>query len=239
MSMIFKQAVRVTMPPLGGMLVAVSLFLIMQYLIAVSDQEKEREAPRYNVDMVKVEDEPPPPEELEEKPPEVEEMIQEAKNVPNPVPNMSTPAPTAAPVAVGELSVNDIDVGFEFDSGLGGGLVGVAGVAGSGDGGAGNRQFTGKRLTPVSTGRPQCPTYAVENQIEGYVELLFIVDKNGQVKNPRVLNASPKGIFEAAAAEAVSMWQYSRTDMAGNAREVKQRVEFKLAECAMDWRTRR
>lgn len=239
MAMIFRQAVRVTMPPVGGLLVAVSLFLIMQYLIAVKDQEKEDEATRYNVDMIKIEDEPPPPEELEEQLPEVEEMIEEAKNVPNPVPNMSTPAPTGAPVGVGNLALNDVDIGFEFDSGLGGGLVGIAGVGGDGDGGLGKRKFTGKPLTPVSTGRPQCPAYAVDNKIEGYVDLLFIVDKNGQVRNPRVFNASPKGIFEAAAVEAVNTWQYSRSDMAGTAREVKQRFEFKLKDCAMDWRSRR
>lgn len=239
MAMILRQAVRLTMPPVGGVIVAVSLFLIMQYLIAVTDQEKEDEAPRYNVDMVKVEDEPPPPEDIQEKPPEVEEMIQEAKNVPNPVPNMSTPAPTGAPVGVGDLAVNDVDIGFEFDAGLGGGLVGIAGVGGSGDGELGSRKFKGKPLTPVSTGRPQCPAYAIDNKIEGYVDLLFIVDKNGQVRNPRIFNASPKGIFEAAAVEAVNTWQYSRADMAGNAREVKQRFEFKLKDCAMDWRTRR
>jgi protein TonB len=122
---------------------------------------------------------------------------------------------------------------------LGGGLVGIAGVGGSGEDGLGKRQFKGKPLTPVSTGRPQCPEYAVDNKIEGYVDLLFIVDQTGQVRNPRVFNASPKGIFEAAAVEAVNTWQYSRADMAGNAREVKQRFEFKLKDCAMDWRSRR
>lgn len=238
MAMILRQAIRIVIAPVSGAIVAVSLFLIMQYLIAVTDQEKEDESPRYNVEMVKVEDQPPPLEEFQEQLLEVEEMIQEAKNVPNPVPNMSTPAPTGAPVGVSDLSVNDVDIGFEFDAGLGGGLVGISGVGGSGDG-DGTRKFIGKALTPVSTGRPQCPAYAVDNKIEGYVELLFIVDKDGQVRNPRVFNASPKGIFEAAAVEAVSAWQYSRSDMAGSAREVKQRLDFRLKDCAMDWRTRR
>ncbi|MFT7127774.1 MAG: protein TonB [Pseudoalteromonas tetraodonis] len=237
MAMILRQAARITIAPVSGAVVAVSLFLIMQYLIAVTDQEKKDESPRYNVEMVKVEDEPPPLDDIQEQLPEVEEMIQEAKNVPNPAPNMSTPGPTGAPVGIGDLSVNDVDIGFEFDAGLGGGLVGISGL-GSGDG-DGTRKFTGKALTPVSTGRPQCPAYAVDNKIEGYVDLLFIVDKDGQVRNPRIFNASPKGIFEAAAVEAVSAWQYSRSDMAGGAREVKQRFEFKLKDCAMDWRTRR
>jgi len=54
----------------------------------------------------------------------------------------------------------------------------------------------------------QYPRTALQRGIEGYVDLRFDVNEQGQTKNISVLAAEPEGIFERAAVKAVSKWRY-------------------------------
>lgn len=116
-----------------------------------------------------------------------------------------------------------------------GSFLGFAGGAGNGQVGTGKGFSGGRRIIPVSTARPQIPEYAYRRGIEGWVEVVFVVDKNGQVNNVRIVDAQPKGIFEHAAVTSIKKWQYDSQDMRGRSMEMMQRVEFKLSDFQLNW----
>jgi len=107
-----------------------------------------------------------------------------------------------------------------------------AGAAGGG-GGGGGQGFVGKELIPLSTARPQIPEWAYKRGIEGWVECIFTVMPNGHVTDVKIVDAQPKGVFEAAAVESISNWIYAEYP---KARQVKQKVEFKLSDFQFNWK---
>jgi protein TonB len=80
------------------------------------------------------------------------------------------------------------------------------------------------KITPVSTRMPIIPEVAWVNKINGWVLLAFTVTSEGRVKDIRVLNASPKGIFEENAVITASDWRYQ--GFIGYDRYVSQKIEF-------------
>ncbi|MBO7532458.1 MAG: TonB family protein [Victivallales bacterium] len=56
---------------------------------------------------------------------------------------------------------------------------------------------------------PTYPEYARRRGIEGFVILHFIVDINGRVVEPSVLQANPQGYFETAALRTIKQWRFS------------------------------
>jgi protein TonB len=80
------------------------------------------------------------------------------------------------------------------------------------------------KITPVSTRMPIIPEVAWVNKINGWVLLAFTVTSEGRVKDIRVLNASPKGIFEENAVLTASEWRYQ--GFIGYDRYVSQKIEF-------------
>lgn len=117
--------------------------------------------------------------------------------------------------------------GFARGSGSGSGGGGGGGGFGRGEG------FVGKDLVPLSTARPQFPEYAYKRGIEGWVEVSFTVMTSGRVQDVKIIDANPKGVFEATTVESVSNWIYGEYP---KARTVKQRVEFKLEDFKYNWR---
>lgn len=61
---------------------------------------------------------------------------------------------------------------------------------------------------PLKRGNPKYPHAALRKGIEGSVLLEFSVDADGRVVAPRVVDATPPGVFERAALDAVSDWSY-------------------------------
>ena len=62
--------------------------------------------------------------------------------------------------------------------------------------------------------------------------MVFTVLPSGKVSDVRIVDAEPRGVFEAAAIESVSHWIYASSK---EAREVEQRVEMDPADCAYNW----
>lgn len=84
---------------------------------------------------------------------------------------------------------------------------------------------TGKKpFTPSATRRPNIPKVAYDNKINGWVLLAYTVDNRGKIDNIRVLDAEPRGIFEANAIAAVKRWVYP--SFKGEVKHLSQRIEF-------------
>ena len=229
---------RVVVPPTGAALVALGLFWLMWQLIAMQADAPDvpSELDSISLDLVQP-DQEQQQEDSSDSAPSAKQAIEQAQDVPQPVPSIPISNVANAKVSLPAFSAGPADLSMDLSlsgGGLAGSAFAVAG-AGSGSGGAG-KGFGGKKLVPVSTGRPQFPKYAYDRGLSGWVDVVFIVYANGQVKNPRILDAKPKGIFEEAAILSVLSWQYDRKTMAGQAREVKQRLDFRPEDFHGNWR---
>ena len=88
--------------------------------------------------------------------------------------------------------------------------------------------FSGEALAvpaPVKREAPEYPKGAEKRGIEGYVALKFNVDASGNVVSPQVVEASPPGVFDAAAIEALSKWKY---ESGSPANDMTVKLSFKL-----------
>jgi len=89
-----------------------------------------------------------------------------------------------------------------------------------------------QRPTPRVQIQPQYPFEMRRAGIEGEVVVEFIVDTNGDVRNPFVVRSSQRE-FEAAAIQAVSKWKFRpgrRGGRAVNTSRVQQLFSFKINE---------
>lgn len=220
-------------------MVALGLFWFMWQLIAMQADPPQAPADLDSISLDLVQpDQDTQQEDSSESAPSAEQAIEQAQDVPQPVPTIPMTNVANAAVSLPAFSAGpaNLNMDLSLSTGLSGSSVAVAGT-GSGSGSGGNgKGFGGKKLVPVSTGRPQFPKYAYDRGISGWVEVVFVVDKDGQVRNPRILDANPKGIFEEAAVLSVLSWQYDRKTMSGQAREVRQRLEFKPEDFFGNWR---
>jgi len=84
---------------------------------------------------------------------------------------------------------------------------------------------------------PRYPDEAKSKGIEGIVVVEYAVDSSGRVRDPRVVRASPQGVFEEAALAAVGTWRYRPYQEDGQAVRldgVRSTVRFRLGEAP--WR---
>jgi periplasmic protein TonB len=214
-----------------ALIVVFCLFWLMQWMIAPPDAPlaERREVP--GVELVRVEperdrsqeqlslDEAPPP------PPPTPPALARPD-----LPTMSVPAPST--VAMGDVSV---PLSFAGGGSISGSSFGgfARGTGAGGDGFGRGQGFRGREFIPLSTARPRMPQWACDQKIKGWVEVVFTVMPNGRVRDVKIVDADPKGVYEATAIESISNWIY---ESHSRAREVKQRVEMDPADCAFDWR---
>jgi len=82
-----------------------------------------------------------------------------------------------------------------------------------------------KPLKPLSA---VYPPQALEAGKAGYVIVEFLLDSKGRASKPKVIEASPPGIFDAAAMAAVTGGRYDTSALAGEpARRSRVRISFK------------
>ena len=60
----------------------------------------------------------------------------------------------------------------------------------------------------ISAPPPRYPLTAMRRKLEGQVTLEFTVEPDGSVSSPRVVSATPEGVFDEAALVAVSRWRF-------------------------------
>ena len=92
-------------------------------------------------------------------------------------------------VAVSRIATSKIAVPLDLD--IGEGLL-----------------VTDGEYLPIVKVAPQYPRRALSRRIEGYVIIEYTVTKEGVVKDPVVVEAAPKGVFDRAALQSASAYKY-------------------------------
>ncbi len=83
------------------------------------------------------------------------------------------------------------------------------------------------QVAPTNRVNPSYPPRAQRRGMEGFVEVEFVIQRNGSVDGSsiRVTNAQPRRVFEDAAREAIARWRFEPSQQL---RRATQRIEFQL-----------
>jgi protein TonB len=187
--------------------VTLGLFYLMQSLITGGEGAMSEPPKGSMLDFVRVK-----PEEL------VQEKDRKPKRPPEP-----EQAPPDLPQPQFDPAVTDIDgQGFDFSTQVSGDTALT--------GGLGLDTSDGEYL-PIVKVQAVYPRRALQRGIEGYVVVEFTVTKLGTVRDPRVVEAQPEGIFDQAAMDAVLKFKYKPRVVNGDTVEVEgvqNRLTFEL-----------
>lgn len=195
-----------------AILVNVLLFLLMQAIISKSDLSARSVRDLPMIDYVRSKDvdtepqrerRPPPPKPQTPEPPKVQKLVTEATAV---TPMTPLPAMKLSPTP---------DLSGPYLGEVGGGPQWVN----AGD------------LVALVRIPPEYPAHARMRRIQGYVDVEFVVDAEGRVRNPTVISANPPGVFDRAALNSIAHWRFEPRRQDGRAIEViaRQRIEFELS----------
>jgi protein TonB len=146
-----------------------------------------------------------------------------------PPPPPPKPPPPPAKMRVEAASVQSGSSGFAMPAMSLNANVSGGGFLGQMGSGGGNGLFDGD-IIPLQRIPPQYPRDAARNNITGWVQLEVLVNPDGTVRSARVLDSKPKGLFEAAAVQAVLRWKFKPKVVNGLPVQQKgaQKIEFNL-----------
>lgn len=87
-------------------------------------------------------------------------------------------------------------------------------------------------LIPLVRIAPLYPRDAAMNGIEGWVKIELVVNADGTVRSAKAVDGKPRGVFEAAAINAIYKWKFKPKIVDGQAVEQHafQTLDFKLTE---------
>ena len=88
-------------------------------------------------------------------------------------------------------------------------------------------------VIPLVRINPDYPPRALSRGLEGWVQVQFTITATGTVKDPVVVDAMPKNIFDDAALKAIARWRYNPKVENGVAVErvgVQTRIVFQLEQ---------
>ena len=178
--------------PLGGAL-TLAVFFLMHTLIATGQGAITEETGGAVVDFVRVKQEETVREKdrRPERPPEPEK--------PPPQPDLPTPSVSqqanTGGLNIGAMDVNpDIDISAGIDAGTAGG-----------------------EYLPIVKVAPIYPQRALARGLEGWVLVEFTVTTAGTVRDVRVVEADPPGVFDRAAMDAALKFKYKPRVIDGRA----------------------
>ena len=161
---------------------------------------------------VELPDAPVEPVELESELPELTEAQPEPTPQPQPAPEPAPepspePAETVAPPAEPAAAQRD--------------------AAPAAEPAPSNEPVSVGQVAPTNRVNPSYPPRAQRRGMEGFVEVEFVIQRNGSVDGGsiRVTNAQPRRVFEDAAREAIARWQFEPSQQL---RRATQRIEFQL-----------
>lgn len=87
-----------------------------------------------------------------------------------------------------------------------------------------------EEIIPLFRVPPIYPHRAAKRGVEGWVKVGFTITTTGTVKNPHVIEASPKGMFDSSALRAISRWKFKPKIVGGTVveREGTQSLTFSI-----------
>jgi protein TonB len=87
-----------------------------------------------------------------------------------------------------------------------------------------------QRPQPIAPVAPSHPPELLKARVEGSVVVLFVLDENGRVQDPRV-EYSSRPEFERPALDAISKWRFKPGTREGKSVRsyVRQQIAFKIA----------
>jgi protein TonB len=87
-----------------------------------------------------------------------------------------------------------------------------------------------QEVMPLNDVRPEYPYRARQRGIEGHIKLAFTITAAGKVENIRVMEASPRNVFDREARRAASRWRFAPRTENGSAvsREAVKTLHFRL-----------
>ena len=193
--------------------VAFGLFTLMHTVITVSGHGVDKVESLPTIDFVRL-----------RRDSQVEAM---QRRKPPPPPPQPPPPPSKMRIETGNVNANSLAFSMpnvDLNASLGGGTF-MGQMGGPGAGG----MFDGD-IIPLQRIPPQYPRDAARSGITGWVQLEVLVNADGTVRSARVLESKPKGMFEAAAMQAVLRWKFKPKVVNGQPVQQKgaQRIEFNL-----------
>jgi protein TonB len=86
-------------------------------------------------------------------------------------------------------------------------------------------------LVPVARTAPRYPERARRRRLEGRVLVEFRVDERGRVRDPRIVESRPPGVFDDTVLRTVARWRFRPQKVGGEAVAVlaRQELTFELA----------
>ncbi len=195
----------------GALLINALLFGSLPGLIHLDNQEKDVESLNV-IQFTRIKHQPPPPKE-KKKPKQEEKKVK-----PKP---MKVSRPKASQVPRKQLSLNMPLPDLNMDTRLTGGIPMVAppNILPQGPtldlSGILDADQVDVIPAPTYKRNPQYPYRARRMGLEGEVKIQFTVDPEGLVSDIVILEATPSDVFDEAVLDAVSSWQYSPGELAG------------------------
>ncbi len=193
----------------GGVGMAFLLFAAVAAMVQHGGRAPETAVDMDTMAFVQVRPEPPapPPEELPPEPP--------------PPPAEPPPPPTPLPASglVGGLALAPAAPHLHLN------LSGAPDLAGLPRGET-------REVVAVSTPRPTYPVRAQRLGLSGKVVVEFTVDESGAVRDPRIVEADPPGVFDRAVLRGVRRWSFKPRQEDGRpvAVRIRQTVVFTPGE---------
>jgi protein TonB len=177
-----------------GVVVTVAVLFLMQTLIAAANRNLDPSGTRHFVDFVRAEREETV--ERKDRKPEKPRQPEAPPDVPQPAADLPEPTQTAvniAPVAV-EADIRIGGLGLEVSDG---------------------------DYLPIVKIAPVYPWKAQTERIEGYCIVEYTVTTTGTVRDPVVVEAEPRGIFDKASIDAALKFKYKPRVVNGEPIEVR------------------
>lgn len=83
---------------------------------------------------------------------------------------------------------------------------------------------TGPR--PIKYLRPEYPSAAIENRVDGFVEMTYDINRNGRVKNVQVVESYPEKLFDQSAIAALEAWRFKMPTVNGEPIVVTNQMQY-------------
>jgi len=212
--------IRTGISLLCGLLIALTLFWLMQLMISEHPQGFKKTENLQMTEFVRLKQDsklktrerklakPPPPKKQPPPPPRV--AMQQTQVTQNIIPDMDMP---------------NLDIPLQsnrFASAMNGILSGVQ---------LGKGQIS-TNVIPLVRIPPRYPMRAARRKIEGWVKVEFTITEQGTVKDAVVVESQPADVFNRAALRAISKWKFKPKVIDGVAFEQRavQVLQFKLSK---------